>query len=790
MSGSTERPTRSLLVSAALAVTVLWLFRGPLLQGQVLYFRDISVTYYPDHWYVARWLARGLWPLWHAAADAGAPFLPVYPLDLAFLWLLGAPATLALSPPLHLLLLMAGAYRLARDLGRSPVAAVIAATVLGLSGLTLSSVLFPNFMAGAWMPWVVWRTRALWREPSLRSVAALGVLAALQVSTLGGEVALQSALIGLVLAPRLPGRRELGALAGAGLLAASLAAPALLGLRALLEGSERGAGFSESEALAYSAHPAALLESVLPRFFGDVHTMTAAGYWGQPFFPSGNPYYLSLYLGSAVLVLAAGGRDRRLLGLAALGLLASLGEYGPLAPLLSSLTQLRGPVKFFYLTTAACALLAAEGYDRVRAAGRVGRAWVVLAPGVALLGLSMASALAPAGVAAALAFALPGADPALACAVVAEHWPRELAVTGATALALGATLASGGRKLPSIAVLVAFELARVNGGLAATADASFYELRPETARLVEHIRAEGSGRVFAYGVANSPPLRWSPQLLEINSDVWLYYMDRQSLIPRTQVLDGLDGALDLDRMGWAPAGASLTAREYTPLRWQEHRFRLLLAGVRWVLSFHPLGDGTRLAASARFPEVLEPLLLYELEGALPRAFWVPRAELGLAASFDPRLVVRLAEEPPLMPARTETDREPRVRYERPDPHHVRLELDTPPGFIVVAEGYDQGWTAAGPEGPIPLLRANGRYWALPTRGGEGGIDVRFEPSWRRPALALCVLGVLAAVVMSWPRVREHKRPGGGATPGLIGVSPGSESYPAGSVHRSHRGGPR
>ncbi len=109
------------LVACALAVAaVAWLFAGPLFAGRVLYYRDVGVTYYPDLVFVSRALEQGVWPLWHPGADAGAPFLMAYPLHLVLLLLGGARATLAVSPPLHVLVAMAGAAALARRLGVSP----------------------------------------------------------------------------------------------------------------------------------------------------------------------------------------------------------------------------------------------------------------------------------------------------------------------------------------------------------------------------------------------------------------------------------------------------------------------------------------------------------------------------------------------------------------------------------------------------------------------------------------------------------------------------------------------
>ena len=117
---------------------------------------------------------------------------------------------------------------------------------------------------------------------------------------------IQTALAALVLA----GGRRIDAAGGGGLRrlrppCRGAGGSALLGARALIEGTQRAAGFAPRDALAWSASPMVLLDALLPRFFGDVHTFSDLGYWGQPFFPDGYPYILSLYLGPCVLLLAA-----------------------------------------------------------------------------------------------------------------------------------------------------------------------------------------------------------------------------------------------------------------------------------------------------------------------------------------------------------------------------------------------------------------------------------------------------------------------------------------------------
>jgi hypothetical protein len=730
--GANMRPgmtNRALLVGALALGAVAWLFGGPLFGGRVLYYRDIGVTYYPDLVFVSRELSRGVWPLWHPGADGGAPFLMAYPVHLVMLALAGARATLAVSPPLHVLLAIVGQAALARRLGASFAGAAVSGGVFGLSGLMLGSVLYPVFLAAAWAPLGVERFLALVEAPSSRRAAALGLVLAVQASTLGAEAAVATAIAAAVLVPRRPGRRALVATAGAVLLAGALASPALFGAAAMLAGTARGHGFAPEVALSYSTPAPVLLEAVLPRFLGDPHTFSEVGFWGQPFYPGGSPFFLSLYLGPVVLLLAAcaGWRGRaRLWALAVLGVLISLGAHGPLAPVLAPLMgPLRGPVKLFLLTTLALSLLAGLGVTR---AGEARRRRLTVAPGVVLLALSLAAAAAPTAVSAALSSLVPAAGGPLARHVIAVRWPPELAVTGLVALAAGLALTRGGRLAAVAGLLAVLDLVRVNGELNPSADAAFYDLRPAVARAVDAARREGTFRWFSYGVAHSPPLHWSPAVAARNSDVWLFYLDRQALMPRTQVLDGLDGAFDIDRMGLAPEGATLAVAEASPALFRKHHDRLRRANVRWVLSFHALPeDLVSLRDEVRFDEVAETLRLYELRDALPRAFFVARLD------------------GPLRPGPGS------VGYEPVDAHTVVLRASTPPGFVLILDGHHPDWTAVDASGPLPVLRAAGRYRAVPTPGGERQITLRYRPRWRAPALALAAFGAFVAIGLAlWP----------------------------------------
>jgi hypothetical protein len=235
----------------------------------------------------------------------------------------------------------------------------------------------------------------------------------------------------------------------------------------------------------------------------------------------------------------------------------------------------------------------------------------------------------------------------------------------------------------------------------------------------------------------------------------LFEIEVQSLLPRTQALVGLEGAFDEDRTGFAPRGSTLTLDERRPARFRAVYPRLRLGNVRWVLGYDPLPEDLVAArAEVPQPEVREPLRLFEVRDPLPRAFWVPSAEVladrgavtarAAGEGFDARRVVLLEHAPPPPAAGGDRfDGQPLVSYQRLDAHTVRLDCATPPGFIVVLDGYNPGWRAQDGGGEVPLVRADGRYWALPTAGGSRTIDVRFRPSWRTPSLVLAAVALIA-----------------------------------------------
>jgi hypothetical protein len=146
----------------------------------------------------------------------------------------------------------------------------------------------------------------------------------------------------------------------------------------LLGRTVRGTGLaSASGAAFYSVRPARIAAFLWPGIFGDVHSASAAGFWGAAFFDAGAPYVSTLAIGTTTIaLLPAAMRDRRgraFPGLALVSAVLSFGRYLPGGGWILALpgfSFVRYPEKWLFFS--AVAALAAAGFalDRIRSGDR------------------------------------------------------------------------------------------------------------------------------------------------------------------------------------------------------------------------------------------------------------------------------------------------------------------------------------------------------------------------------------------------------------------------------------
>jgi hypothetical protein len=227
--------------------------------------------------------------------------------------------------------------------------------------------------------------------------------------------------------------------------------------------------------------------------------------------------------------------------------------------------------------------------------------------------------------------------------------------------------------------------------------------------------------------------------------------------------------METETSPYAPRGSFIPQIGRTVARFREYLPEVRLANVRWVLSLRELPpDLVRFSGEVPVPGLVEPLRFYELIDPVPRAFWTPRCAVvpesriwqeASRPGFEVERQVLLREAPPAglscAGAAAAEGGRASVAFEQPDPHTVRLRVQSPPGFVVVITGFHPDWRASGAQGPVPLLRAYTRYWALPTPGGDQTFLVRFQPRWPAPTLALSVVGLGIVGVMLARRTRER-----------------------------------
>jgi len=357
--------------AAILAFFLLAAFPKVLLGLHSFVYRDYGVLAYPFIHYAHESFWRGELPLWNPLSNCGTPFLAqwgtmtLYPFSLLYL-LLPIPWSLGLFCLGHLFLAGMGMYWLAYRWTNDRFAASVAGVAFVFNGVTLSCLMWPNYMVAlGWMPWVIGLVERAWRQGG-RAIVAAGVVSTLQMLAGVPEIAAFTWLLvvaislGCWLREKPAWRPMIVRSFGVIVIVTGLMAIQLLPFLDLLEHSQRDRSFATSK----WAMPGWGWANLLVPLFHCFET-----YQG-PFVQQGQAFFSSYYSGIGLLALALIGaaRARRwrawVVGVFSLfGLIMALGENGHLYSWLKGAIPLLGvaryPVKFMVLVAFAFPLLAA-----------------------------------------------------------------------------------------------------------------------------------------------------------------------------------------------------------------------------------------------------------------------------------------------------------------------------------------------------------------------------------------------------------------------------------------------
>jgi len=333
--------------------------------------RDVTYQVQPWLLFLRHEVRAGRPPFWDPHQFSGSPYwsngsgAPLFPLHLLFAAL---PLRLGwiLLPWLRVVLGGCGAWLLARELGASRPAALLAALAFPLSGMVTSFVLFPMGNTHALAPWVI---LAVERLASGRG-GWIGLAVAGGLQLLGGHpetpvfTALLAAVYLVVRGSDRPLRAWAQFLAG-WTAAAAIAAVQILPLFRTLAASGKWLHAAPGPPAPFTVAAAFLLRLILPDLFGN----PAAGTWWGPYnFAATAIYSGALTLPLATAGLAAARADRRWRAVAAMTFFALAAAYyllGMRHVLLALPLINRGLHHYLKLgVELGLALLAAAGCDR------------------------------------------------------------------------------------------------------------------------------------------------------------------------------------------------------------------------------------------------------------------------------------------------------------------------------------------------------------------------------------------------------------------------------------------
>ena len=378
----TESRRHDLLAIGTLAAVITILFLDVVVGTGVFYTRDVGLYHFPLKSILRTVVENGEFPYWNPFLSSGQPLAanPAHEVFYPLTWLIMLPSLVYgfnWHALIHVYLATFGTYALLRSLGTSRAAACIGALSFGLGGFVLSTLsLFPFLFSAAWLPLTCLFTRRFLQHRTARDFAlAAGSLA---MQFLVGEpvtVAQTGLLLGLYALSRKSRLRDLGFVAAISVTALLLSSVQTLPAIDHARDSVRAGGFDFKTVSEWSTPPQRLVEVFYPDAFGSPRPDGAGQYRGRHLYPArGLPFFLSIYSGLLIVVLALAGVVARVRGswlyltAIAVSLLLAFGSFTPLLQVLYDLGAVRSvrfPEKFVIMGIFATVLFGAMALDEL-----------------------------------------------------------------------------------------------------------------------------------------------------------------------------------------------------------------------------------------------------------------------------------------------------------------------------------------------------------------------------------------------------------------------------------------
>jgi Bacterial membrane protein YfhO len=737
--------------------------------SKVFYVRDLTMAFRPRFLFLRHSMAAGTLPLWDPYPAHGQPaindalyqlfHLPSLLIRLLLPEVLAYNLWVALPVPLAAI----GMYLFLRR-QVTPPAAALGAVAFGLSGPIVSSTNFPNMSWSiATLPFVMWALERLFERRTAAAVTLLALMVALQA--LAGEPVSLAATLAMALAyatlqrPRL-GDWRLAALTVCGLGAGSLlAAIQYVPLALATRGSAR-ALIVDSDF--WTFHPLALIELLVPQFFGDYfHSNLRELAWMLALNSQRDPFYYTMYVGVPIVLLAGvamaslRARTRFWTVVVIVCALASLGSHTPFYPALQAVVpfvrSFRFPVKYLSLAGFGLAALAAIAFQWVldgqvprrplrvvlvasatlALAAYVTVAWVLVAPALPIRGFFRLAqwARVPAPIQGA-EFLLYRARPLLTSLLLKL-------VCGSFLLWLAAS--SRRERRVALAVLSSFivvDLLASNGSVNPTTDPQLIREPAWVHRIPAdmHERVYIGGRPDGYvNTADEDAPKYVRSLDEYGEMEQRYVVVSEFMFQPSGSRIRESMSYDLPVL-WPVAFAR--AHSLFMISSREARLRFLKrVGTRFVLlPSAPYPGATPLAQM----DAATQMHLYELYPDARRATIVPDAFIGPTVEwqiqgmflerFHPADGVLVSDPPPPPAGFRAPGVAPSATFVEDGLNRVVIRAGLPAdGYLALFDTYNPDWKVDVDGGPAPLMRADGLFRAVHLTSGRHVVTFTYHP---------------------------------------------------------------
>ncbi len=760
---------------ALFALLTLFLFREFVVSKGLLFGTDVAALgYFARHWY-AEMLRSGTFPLWNPLIFGGLPFVDAMHGDIFYpttLLSLIMPVHRAMGWKLVLHVFLAGAftYHWLRHLGIGRPVATWGGVAYMLAPV-LVSLVYPGhdgkLFVTAVTPLAFWITDwaitrgGLWRFATLSLVIALLMFTAhmqLAYYTTWGLLVLaifrlfQARRAGerpARLAGRFAGFAMAGVVGGVLIAAVQIWTPLVY----LTRHSQRVEKTIEAEAesaytraTSWALHPEEAMSLVVPEFIG-ANLQSDKGavntYWGRNPFKLNHEYAGLIPLLLVPVALLIGRRRSEIwlfTGIAGATLIYALGDTTPLFRLyywlVPGVKLFRAPSSIMFVFALAVVTVAALALQSAGPGGEGEKPeknerktlvylWAATGFFVLLALLGSTGALTDLWV----SIFYSSIDTAKAAALQANLANIQrglwLTVLLSGALAAGWHFRARG-KLPEvgwIAVLIALsavDLLRVDPQFIQVVNPALIYPRDDTTEfLLRERENQEAFRVFS--VSQGGP-----------------YQTNHFAFYGLEELTGHHGN---------ELGRYLSLVDFQRLGAQDFRM-LKLLNVRYLVTGGPLPPTPGLAEVFRGRRSL----VYELQGAYPRAYLVSRYESVpdslaidrlLSPGFDPSVSVILepGAEPPV-----DSLADGRVDWIERGVNQARLRVTTRrPALLVVADNYYPAWRARVDDQPAPVLQADYNLRAVPVPAGEHEVSIYFRSALFRRAVWTTTLSLVLVV---------------------------------------------